>query len=99
MVCALALLFPVISLTDDLHPDIVPADTVSSKRNHCLLAANGSQAGNSKSGLNVHFLYALISHSAAGVEFAFEGLVPAPAIPHLVSVSTAGFGRAPPSLG
>src|SRR5271168_1860660 len=32
MLCALALLFPVISLSDDLHPEILAVDSVSGKR-------------------------------------------------------------------
>lgn len=43
IVCVLALLFPVISLTDDLHPEVLPVDSVSSKRNLCLLVAHGAQ--------------------------------------------------------
>jgi len=37
--CAISLLLPVISLTDDLHPEIVAVDTVSGKRNSGLLMA------------------------------------------------------------
>ena len=40
MVCVLALLFPVISLTDDLHPETVAVDAASGKRNACLIAAS-----------------------------------------------------------
>src|ERR1700693_4608003 len=40
MVCILALLFPVISLTDDLHPETVAVDASSGKRNACLIAAS-----------------------------------------------------------
>src|SRR5271170_3112002 len=40
IVCALALLFPSISLTDDLHPEIVAVDTSSGKRNIGHLLAN-----------------------------------------------------------
>src|SRR5271169_4156632 len=60
MVCFLALLFPVISLTDDLHPETVAVDAASGKRNHCLLVANGGQAGNSKAALNIHSFFALL---------------------------------------
>jgi hypothetical protein len=40
MVCVLALLFPVISLTDDLHPETAVVDAASGKRNACLIAAS-----------------------------------------------------------
>jgi hypothetical protein len=42
MVCVLALLFPVISLTDDLHPETVAVDASSGKRNACLIAASAT---------------------------------------------------------
>jgi len=98
IVCVLALLFPVISLTDDLHPDIVPADTVSSKRNLCLLVAHTAQAANSILSLHAHSFPAIGSHSPAAVEVSFAGIVSTAAIPHPRSASTHGFGRAPPSL-
>lgn len=47
MVCVLALLFPVISLTDDLHPETVAVDAASGKRNACLIAAIAPQLGSS----------------------------------------------------
>jgi hypothetical protein len=98
MVCVLALLFPVISLTDDLHPDNVPADTVSSKRNLCLLVAHNAQASNSKLSLHAHSFPALGSHSPAAFEISFAGIVSTAAIPHPRSASSIASGRAPPSL-
>jgi hypothetical protein len=98
MVCFLALLFPVISLTDDLHPETVAVDASSGKRNHCLLLANGAQAGNSKGPLNIHSFFALLSHSPAEIELVFAGPVPATRISHSSAVCAAGFGRSPPSL-
>lgn len=98
MVCALSLLFPVISLTDDLHPETVAVDAASGKRNHCLLVAHGAQAGNSKAPLTNHSFFALLSHSPAEIEFGFEDLVPTTRVPHSSAMSSAGFGRSPPSL-
>lgn len=43
LICALALLFPSISLTDDLHPVIVAVDAASGKRNGASLLARASQ--------------------------------------------------------
>src|ERR1700731_267039 len=37
--CALALLFPAISVTDDLHPAIVALDATAGKRHVCQLVA------------------------------------------------------------
>jgi hypothetical protein len=98
IVCVLALLFPVISLTDDLHPDMVPADTVSSKRNLCLLVAHTSQAANSKLSLHAHHFPALVSLSTAAVEFSSAGVVLIEPILQPRCASTPGIGRAPPSL-
>jgi hypothetical protein len=98
IICVLALLFPVISLTDDLHPDMVPADTVSSKRNHALLVAHGSQAGHSKSFLNAHSFFAILSLAPSQFEFAFAGLVPSGEVPPSHFLSAPGSGRSPPSL-
>ena len=38
--CALVLLFPSISLTDDLHPQIVAVDAAAGKRNTCQLISS-----------------------------------------------------------
>jgi hypothetical protein len=40
----LFLLFPVISLTDDLHPEIALAEAATGKRNFHLLSAHGSDS-------------------------------------------------------
>src|ERR1700730_6537532 len=93
MVSVLALLFPVISLTDDLHPEIVPADTVSSKRNHCLLVANGGQTGNSKSPLNARSSCAFLPHAPSQFELVFAGLIPTTIVLSASSVSAPGSGR------
>jgi hypothetical protein len=97
IICVLALLFPVISLTDDLHPEIVPADTVSSKRNHCLLVAGNSHPEKSKSLLHAHAFYALSSHSFLELEIVASRILP-PEISFPFSSSIfIGQGRAPPS--
>jgi hypothetical protein len=44
LLCALALLFPAVSLTDDLHPQIVAVDASAGKRNAYQLVANSSHA-------------------------------------------------------
>src|SRR5579883_2392284 len=69
MVCVLALLFPVISLTDDLHPEIVPADTVSSKRNHCLLAAHATGSSSTQPP-TTHSPVGVMPISTASIELA-----------------------------
>jgi hypothetical protein len=44
LLCALALLFPAVSLTDDLHPQIVAVEAASGKRNACQLFAQPSHS-------------------------------------------------------
>ncbi|HLJ15890.1 MAG TPA: hypothetical protein VKV15_15435 [Bryobacteraceae bacterium] len=98
IICVLALLFPVISLTDDLHPEMVPADTVSSKRNHCLLAAQGPHAAHSKSSLNAHSFFAIPGRAPSGFEPVFAGIVSAGEVLPSRFLSAPGSGRSPPSL-
>jgi len=40
LVCALALLFPVVSLTDDLHPETAIVDTAIGKKDVCYVIAS-----------------------------------------------------------
>jgi hypothetical protein len=96
IICVLALLFPVISLTDDLHPEIVPADTVSSKRNHCLLIASNSHPGKSKSLVQDHAFDALSSRSFLELGIATLILPPEISFPFSSAIFV-GKGRAPPS--
>src|SRR5258708_21190789 len=98
IVCVLALLFPVISLTDDLHPDMVPADTVSSKRMHCLLVASAVHGGNAKSPSIVHLSFALLSKSPPETRLLPAGCLQGFRFSRTVSFSITGFGRSPPSL-
>src|ERR1700693_2959418 len=65
MVCVLALLFPVISLTDDLHPETVAVDAASGKRNACLVAASSPHARNAAIKFGKHFTVGLISRPFA----------------------------------
>ena len=98
IVCVLALLFPVISLTDDLHPEVMPADSISSKRNFCLLAAASAHAAHSRTASNQRTVFATLPDCSSRVEMAFAGLV------QQLEKSGPGFsrtdhtGRAPPSL-
>ena len=99
LVCVLALLFPVISLTDDLHPEIVAVDSVSGKRNACLMAA-----------VSHHARDAVVT--ASGTLFVLALLSPTFVIPNLTGTRfvlptrnfnptffvTTRFGRSPPSI-
>ena len=63
LVCVLALLFPVISLTDDLHPETVAVDAASGKRNACLIAASAPHLRATTVSPVTHFAFGLISRS------------------------------------
>src|ERR1700739_4748939 len=66
MVCILALLFPVISLTDDLHPEIVAVDAASGKRNACLIAASAPHVRATTLSSGKHLAVGMFSRSFTG---------------------------------
>ena len=98
IVCLLALLFPVISLTDDLHPDIVPADTVSSKRMHCLLVAHAVHGGSAKSHSGTQSSFALLSKFPSEVYLVSAAVLQSIQVSSSIAFSFSGSGRSPPSL-
>jgi len=98
MVCVLALLFPVISLTDDLHPEVVPVDSISSKRNQCLLVAGGAHSDHAKVPSTVRSWVALVSHAPEEVKLVFSGIVLSCFVSQASSVWSVGSTRSPPSL-
>lgn len=99
MICILALLFPVISLTDDLHPEVVPVEASSSKRSLCLLAAPSAH-GNSQAHTSSPQQYVFFtSHElTARIELAFAGYVSDIRLVHALSAVSVSSSRAPPSL-
>jgi hypothetical protein len=98
MVCIVALLFPVISLTDDLHPEVVPVDSISSKRNHCLLAANSAHADHAKVPSSVRSWVALVSRFPDEMKLAFSGLVLSRPASQASPICWASSSRSPPPL-
>jgi hypothetical protein len=98
MVCVLALLFPVISLTDDLHPEILVMDAASGKRNACLLATNAPHVGASTIGSRAHWALGIIPRPSASVGSAVEEILLLSKLNDPVSSARTSRGRAPPSL-
>ena len=98
MVCILALLFPVISLTDDLHPEVVPVDSISSKRNQCLRVAGNAQADHSKLPSSGRSWVALVSHFPDEVTLVCSGFVLSRPVSQASLVCSASSGRSPPSF-
>lgn len=98
MVCILALLFPVISLTDDLHPEVVPVDSISSKRNHCLLAASCAHTDRAKVPSSVRPWVALVSHFPEEITPVFSGFVLSFSVSQASLICFASSSRSPPFL-
>jgi len=73
--CALALLFPVISLTDDLHPEIVAVDASSGKRNSCLLDAGAARTPHVTPNSGGRFNLAVFTPRFERVELSVLGIV------------------------
>jgi hypothetical protein len=98
MVCFLALLFPVISLTDDLHPEIAVVDAASGKRNACLVAASASHVRSANISREAHFTFALIARPFVGIHLESAEGVSVTKGSDSGSFSTASSGRSPPRL-
>lgn len=98
MVCVLALLFPVISLTDDLHPETVAVDAASGKRNACLIAAGAGHVRATSLGPGTHHTVSIVSRPFGAICGLSSGLflLPNPCKPN--SLATSPAGRSPPSL-
>ena len=94
----LALLFPVISLTDDLHPETVVVDAASGKRNACLIAVSAPHVG----ACNPRFEGALDIRDhprpSASVGSAVEEILLLAKFNDPVSSASSSPGRSPPSL-
>jgi hypothetical protein len=98
MICILALLFPVISLTDDLHPEVIPVDAASSKRALCMLAAQHAHGSHAGTSCNQHLVFAVFRDGLARLEFGFAGCVRYSPALNPLSRRYVTSERAPPSL-
>jgi hypothetical protein len=98
MVCVLALLFPVISLTDDLHPETVAVDAASGKRNACLIAASATHVRATSLGSGTHHTVGIVSRPFSAICWL---LLEPPSFPKyrvLSMLASSSAGRSPPSL-
>lgn len=96
IVCLIALLFPVISLTDDLHPEIMIADCASAKRGLCLLVAGRPHTSDSAAARQAHPAAALMARPLAQIDFVATSLDFSAGIPHTVTFAGVPLGRSPP---
>jgi hypothetical protein len=96
--CTLALLFPVISLTDDLHPEIVAVDASSGKRNACLMAASATRTPHVTPISSPHAALAVFRPLFGRAELNIAGIFPRPENLHQFFLCGSCSGRSPPSL-
>jgi ABC-type uncharacterized transport system permease subunit len=98
MVCVLALLFPVISLTDDLHPETVAVDASSGKRNACLMAVSSPHVRNATIRFGKHFTVGLISRPFDAANLVISEFLAHAHFEELSSIVGNSRGRSPPTL-
>ena len=98
MVCVLALLFPVISLTDDLHPETVAVDASSGKRNACLIAASTPHVRPATATPGTRLAVGMISRPFAEVNLVNTEFVHLAKFHDPGSLAGSSSGRSPPSL-
>ena len=96
--CAISLLLPAISLTDDLHPEIVAVDAAAGKRNKISLAAPTSRTDEAARKSGFHSVTALLPLRLAEVELCATGHLILALAANPISQSVNGFGRSPPAL-
>jgi hypothetical protein len=97
IVCALALLFPSISLTDDLHPEIVAVDSSSGKRNSGHLLASRSHIQRVTERFAGHSSVAVFSCSFAHAEPSAASRISFPEDLYASPRCNHSSGRSPPS--
>jgi hypothetical protein len=94
MVCALVLLFFAVSLTDDLHAEVMLSDDCFAGRRHCTSVGPCSHSGKTLSELPA----VVPPDKRTTASFtAGETVVAAPVVAHLRHDLTPTSGRAPPS--
>jgi hypothetical protein len=98
MVCVLALLFPVISLTDDLHPETVAVDAASGKRNACLIAASAPHVRAATSGSGARLALGMISRPFTPINLTIAEISTIAKLYDPGYLAGTSRGRSPPSL-
>jgi hypothetical protein len=98
MVCVLALLFPVISLTDDLHPETAVVDAASGKRNACLIAASAVHTRSATVGSGSRLAVGMNPRPFAAVYLIFTEFVFGSKLQNTICLAGSLSGRSPPSF-
>jgi hypothetical protein len=98
MICVLALLFPVISLTDDLHPETVAVDAASGKRNACLIAASAPHVRAATVSSGSHLAVGMISRPFSAINLTIAEISTVAQPYETGSLASSSRDRSPPSL-
>jgi hypothetical protein len=96
LVAVFALLFPVISLTDDLHPEIAVVDAASGKRSACYLCARTSHAQRVTEKWANHSPVAVPTQTLTQVVLTAANMIAPLAAVHPIEYSAEHHGRSPP---
>jgi hypothetical protein len=96
--CAISLLLPAISLTDDLHPEIVAVDAASGKRNSCLLLVGAMSARHVTPLSGAQSIFAVLRDPFAHIELKISGIVLPSQDLHSLTACGRHLSRSPPSL-
>jgi hypothetical protein len=97
MVCFVALLFPVISLTDDLHPETAVVDAASGKRNACLIAASAANVHAATLHSGTHSAPGMIVKPLAAVNYSLAEISISIRLGGPTAFASSSPGRSPPS--
>ncbi len=98
MGCAILLLFPVISLTDDLHPEILAVDAVSGKRNGVSLVARSARPHEPAPKAGIHAQTGVLPPPTGTPEFSAVCVCPLVLQCGGIQLAVGLFGRPPPLL-
>jgi hypothetical protein len=98
LVCLLALLFPVISLSDDLHPEIVAMDAAGGKRHASQILSAAPRLHGMTVGRGNHLTVGRLPFPLPDTTLIFAGVVLQLQFRNPVAVSRSSPGRSPPSL-
>jgi hypothetical protein len=96
--CVVLLLFPVISLTDDLHPEVVAVDSASGKRGGASLLAHAARPHHSTPKTGISFLAVLPPPAVTTLKFGAAGCFVSSSYGPENWHGSLNLGRAPPSL-
>jgi len=96
--CALVLLFPSISVTDDLHPEIVAVDAALGKRRISQLITHASHNEAAAAQWKSHLSFAVLPCLGTPCDLTVAAVVFSEPVASPLSYSSTLHGRSPPAL-